>query len=67
MADIIDAHHHLWNYATQYAWIGAAMDVVKVMPSGSHAAGIPEGMTISCLSRTMSIFLIAIAMFSVAA
>ncbi len=30
MADIIDAHHHLWNYdAAQYAWIGAGMDVLR--------------------------------------
>ena len=30
MADIIDAHHHLWNYdAAQYAWIGDGMDVLR--------------------------------------
>jgi L-fuconolactonase len=30
MADVIDAHHHLWNYdAAQYAWIGAGMDVLR--------------------------------------
>ena len=30
MPDIIDAHHHLWNYdPAQYAWIGAGMDLLR--------------------------------------
>ena len=30
MTEIIDAHHHLWNYdPAQYAWIGAGMDVLR--------------------------------------